>query len=102
MAEITGQEINEFSTSWERLQLSINNKELYTEDSEAVKEILQEMKTLPFQSIEQKTGGTQFKLTVNFGDERMALLKPMRFPRQVVSNEFPYQTRHHFTKAILH
>ena len=94
LAEITGQEIGEFSTSWEKLQLSINNKELYTEDSDAVKSVLQQMKTLPFQSIEQKSGGTQFKLTVDFGDQRLALLKPMRFPRQVVSKfskEYLYQ-----------
>jgi len=106
LAEITGQDINEFSTTWEKLQLSINNKELYTEDSQPVREIVHEMKTLPFQSIVQKSGGTQFKLTVDFGDQRLALLKPMRFPRQVgtLPNHFYFTDfeRHNAEIAAFH
>ena len=55
-------------------------------DSDYVGEVLHDMATLPFDSIEQKSGGTQFKLVVDFGEGRQALLKPMRFPREVVSH----------------
>ena len=43
------------------------------------------MATLPFLEIEQKDGGTQFKLTVEFPDGSQALLKPMRHPREQVT-----------------
>ena len=42
------------------------------------------MATQPFLEIEQKDGGTQFKLTVEFPDGSQALLKPMRHPRNQV------------------
>jgi len=106
LGDITGQELTESSTTWEKLQLSINNKELFSENSQVVKDILHEMETLPFTSIEQKSGGTQFKLTVDFGDQRLALLKPMRFPRQVgtLPNHFYFTDfeRHNAEIAAFH
>ena len=62
----------------------MSEKELYKEDSKDVAEVIRNMAILPFLEIEQKDGGTQFKLTVEFPDGGQALLKPMRHPRTQV------------------
>ena len=67
------------------MQLSISEKGLYEEDSKDVATVLNNMATLPFVEIEQKDGGTQFKLTVEFPEGAQALLKPMRHPRTQVT-----------------
>ena len=48
------------------------------------------MSTLPFQSIVQKEGGTQFKLIVEFPGGGQALFKPMRFTREQVRRLMAY------------
>jgi len=65
--------------------LSVSDKSLYQENSKDVAEVIRNMATLPFLEIEQKDGGTQFKLTVEFPDGSQALLKPMRHPREQVT-----------------
>ena len=67
------------------IQLSVSDKSLYQENSKDVAEVIRNMATLPFLEIEQKDGGTQFKLTVEFPDGSQALLKPMRHPREQVT-----------------
>ena len=42
------------------------------------------MSNLPFLSIVQKEGGTQFKLIVEFPGGGQALFKPMKFTREQV------------------
>ena len=49
------------------------------------------MANQPFVEIEQKDGGTQFKLTVDFPDNSHALLKPMRHPRSQVLSKLEIQ-----------
>ena len=63
----------------------MSDKSLYQENSKDVAEVIRNMATLPFLEIEQKDGGTQFKLTVEFPDGSQALLKPMRHPREQVT-----------------
>jgi len=46
--------------------------------------LLEELNTLPFSVIEQKEGGTQFKLIVDFPNGGQAMFKPMRFSRDQV------------------
>ena len=65
--------------------MSVSDKSLYQENSKDVAEVIRNMATLPFLEIEQKDGGTQFKLTVEFPDGSQALLKPMRHPREQVT-----------------
>ena len=65
----------------------MSEKGLYTEGSKHVPEVIHNMATQPFLEIEQKDGGTQFKLTVEFPDGGQALLKPMRHPRTQVTME---------------
>ena len=64
----------------------MSEKSLYEENSKDVEHVLHNMATQPFLEIEQKDGGTQFKLTVEFPDGSQALLKPMRHPRNQVSH----------------
>ena len=69
--------------------MSVSEKGLYQENSKDVAEVLRNMATQPFLEIEQKDGGTQFKLTVEYSDGSQALLKPMRHPRtQVLSSNY--------------
>lgn len=63
----------------------MSDKSLYQENSKDVAEVIRNMAALPFLEIEQKDGGTQFKLTVEFPDGSQALLKPMRHPREQVT-----------------
>ena len=56
-----------------------------------IQKVLDEMSALPFQSIVQKEGGTQFKLIVEFPGGGQALFKPMRFTREQVC-QFFYKT----------
>ena len=65
--------------------MSVSDISLYQENSKDVAEVIRNMATLPFLEIEQKDGGTQFKLTVEFPDGSQALLKPMRHPREQVT-----------------
>ena len=62
----------------------MSEKGLYEENSKDVSDVIHNMATRPFLEIEQKDGGTQFKLTVEFADGSQALLKPMRHPRSQV------------------
>ena len=82
-----------FPSSISISQLSISERGLYKENSKDVEDVLHNMATLPFIEIEQKEGGTQFKLHVEFPDGSQALVKPMRHPRSQV---------HYQKQQILH
>ena len=79
-----GKFINIFYDLFVLFQLSVSEKGLYKENSKDVADIIYNMANQPFVEIEQKDGGTQFKLTVDFPDNSHALLKPMRHPRSQV------------------
>ena len=82
IGELAGIHLRKNSTAWEKFQLSISEKQLYSEeDGVMIQAILDSMSTSPFAEISQKEGGTQFKLIVQLADGGEALFKPMRFPR---------------------
>ncbi len=72
------------ATLYDRFQLGIGDRDLYPEGDPRVARILSGMANARFASIEQKEGGTQFKLVVELADGGEALFKPMRFPREQV------------------
>ncbi|XP_022236560.1 extracellular serine/threonine protein kinase CeFam20-like, partial [Limulus polyphemus] len=67
-------------TNWEIFHFSISQNELYEEHG-VVDNLLHEMATLPIVHVEQKEGGTQLKLVIEYDNGEEALFKPMRFPR---------------------
>ena len=100
------QELPENVTVYDRFQLGISDRDLYPEDDPKVEAILRRMTTAPFASIEQKEGGTQFKLIVDLEDGGQALFKPMRFPRrqETLPNHFYFTDfeRHNAEVAAFH
>lgn len=83
------------------IQLSVSDKSLYQENSKDVAEVIRNMAALPFLEIEQKDGGTQFKLTVEFPDGSQALLKPMRHPREQVTFYMDHMAMPNISKFII-
>ena len=103
---------------WDRFQYSISKEELYSEEDNAITEVMESMRQLPIvgrnraflqtyfviahtqvcvihclsvcPGISQKEGGTQLKLIIEFKDGGQALFKPMRFPRtqETLPNHF--------------
>ncbi|XP_031624731.1 extracellular serine/threonine protein CG31145-like [Contarinia nasturtii] len=60
----------------------ISRYRLYSNKSEAVEDLLYDMKTQGISRVDETEGGTQFKLTVTFDNGVMALFKPMRVSRE--------------------
>lgn len=60
---------------------------------------MEELQKLPFSAIDEKEGGTQFKLVISFPNKGQALFKPMRFPRDQVlyfyNNKFDFWSLFH-------
>ncbi len=78
------QELSENATVYERFQLGLSDLDLYPENDPNVESVLRGLSDSRFAKIEQKEGGTQFKLIVDLEDGGVALYKPMRFPREQV------------------
>ena len=77
----------ENASSFEKFQLQISEESLYSENSVVIHQVLKDMSSLPFKSLEMKEGGTQLKLVIDFQGGGKALYKPMRFQRnQTVSS----------------
>jgi hypothetical protein len=77
----------ENATSFEKFQLQISEDSLYSENSVVIDQVLRDMSSLPFKSVDMKEGGTQLKLVIDFQGGGKALYKPMRFQRnQTVSS----------------
>ncbi|XP_076324987.1 extracellular serine/threonine protein CG31145-like isoform X1 [Tachypleus tridentatus] len=68
-------------TNWEVFHLSISQNELYKRDDPIVDDLLNDMANMPIVHVEQKEGGTQLKLIIEYDNGEEALFKPMRFPR---------------------
>lgn len=98
--------LSEDATSWEKFHVSISKEELYHEDDPMIDELLQDMTSLEFYNISQKEGGTQLKLVIEFAPGGMAMLKPMRFPREqeTLPNHFYFTDyeRHNAEIAAFH
>ena len=65
-------------TYFEKFQLAVRKQSLYSEQDGIVDNLLREMVTEDLTRLEQKEGGTQFKLIVDFTSTGQAMLKPMR------------------------
>ena len=84
IGEVADIQLQKNASLWEKFQLRISEKHLYSDDEgsqEVIEGILDSMSKTPFSQISQKEGGTQFKLIVQLADGGEALFKPMRFPR---------------------
>ncbi|KAL5284680.1 FAM20A family protein [Megaselia abdita] len=94
------------ASNLERFQFAISKKELYKENDPTVDALLKEMATRPIVHAEQKEGGTQLKLVIDFDNKEKALMKPMRFARdqQTLPNHFYFTDyeRHNAEIAAFH
>ncbi|XP_073945506.1 extracellular serine/threonine protein CG31145 isoform X1 [Choristoneura fumiferana] len=90
----------------EKFHLNIAQHELYEEGEPLVDKILKDMITLPILHVEQKEGGTQLKLIIDYPNGIQALFKPMRFARdvQTLPNHFYFSDyeRHNAEIAAFH
>ncbi|XP_026324774.1 extracellular serine/threonine protein CG31145 [Hyposmocoma kahamanoa] len=94
------------ASNLEKFQLKIAQHELYEDGEPLVEAVLQDMATLPILHAEQKEGGTQLKLIIDYPNGIQALFKPMRFPRnvQTLLNHFYFSDyeRHNAEIAAFH
>ncbi|XP_052759271.1 extracellular serine/threonine protein CG31145 isoform X2 [Galleria mellonella] len=94
------------ASNLERFQLKIAQHELYEDGEPLVDAVLKDMATAPVLHAEQKEGGTQLKLIIDYPNGVQALFKPMRFPRdvQTLPNHFYFSDyeRHNAEIAAFH
>ncbi|CAH1645408.1 unnamed protein product [Spodoptera littoralis] len=94
------------ASNLERFQLKIAQHELYEDGEPLVDEILKDMATNSILHVEQKEGGTQLKLIIDYPNGVQALFKPMRFARdvQTLPNHFYFSDyeRHNAEIAAFH
>ncbi|XP_055300424.1 extracellular serine/threonine protein CG31145-like isoform X2 [Sitodiplosis mosellana] len=102
LGELLNMHINENSTNLDKFHLEIRQNELYPENSTLVDKLLHDMATNQVQHAEQKEGGTQLKLIIDYGNNFEALFKPMRFPReqQTLPNHFYFTDFERHTAEI--
>ncbi|KAI1293536.1 putative extracellular serine/threonine [Halotydeus destructor] len=81
LARVLGISQEKNLTYWERFHLSIHQQELYSEADGIVDGLLEDMAKGDVVKVDQKDGGTQIKLVINYQNGGQALFKPMRFPR---------------------
>ncbi|XP_031624511.1 extracellular serine/threonine protein CG31145-like [Contarinia nasturtii] len=106
LGELLNMHLNENSTNLDKFHLEIRQNELYPENSTLVDKLLHDMATHQILHAEQKEGGTQLKLIIDYGNNFEALFKPMRFPReqQTLPNHFYFTDfeRHSAEIAAFH
>nr|XP_021192304.2 LOW QUALITY PROTEIN: extracellular serine/threonine protein CG31145 [Helicoverpa armigera] len=94
------------ASNLERFQLKIAQHELYEDGEPLIDELLKDMATSPILHVEQKEGGTQLKLIIDYPNGVQALFKPMRFARdvQTLPNHFYFSDyeRHNAEIAAFH
>ncbi|KAL0841407.1 hypothetical protein ABMA28_015099 [Loxostege sticticalis] len=94
------------ASNLEKFQLKIAQHELYEESETLVDAVIKDMATLPIIHAEQKEGGTQLKLIIDYPNGIQALFKPMRFARdvQTLPNHFYFSDyeRHNAEIAAFH
>ncbi|XP_045772351.1 extracellular serine/threonine protein CG31145 isoform X1 [Maniola jurtina] len=94
------------ASNLEKFQLKIAQHELYEDEEPLVEAILHDMATAPILHAEQKEGGTQLKLIIDYPNGVQALFKPMRFARdvQTLPNHFYFSDyeRHNAEIAAFH
>ncbi|XP_059047128.1 extracellular serine/threonine protein CG31145 [Achroia grisella] len=94
------------ASNLEKLQLKIAQHELYEDGEPLVDAVLKDMATSTVIHAEQKEGGTQLKLIIDYPNGVQALFKPMRFARdvQTLPNHFYFSDyeRHNAEIAAFH
>ncbi|OWR45171.1 hypothetical protein KGM_205913 [Danaus plexippus plexippus] len=94
------------ASNLEKFQLKIAQHELYEDGEPLVSAILRDMTFEPILHVEQKEGGTQLKLIIDYPNGVQALFKPMRFARdvQTLPNHFYFSDyeRHNAEIAAFH
>ncbi|CAG5050019.1 unnamed protein product [Parnassius apollo] len=94
------------ASNLEKFQLKIAQHELYEDGEPLIEAVLKDMATLPIIHAEQKEGGTQLKLIMDYPNGIQALFKPMRFARdvQTLPNHFYFSDyeRHNAEIAAFH
>ncbi|KOB71917.1 Uncharacterized protein OBRU01_11497, partial [Operophtera brumata] len=94
------------ASNLEKFQLKIAQHELYEDGDPLVEAILKDMTTSSIIHAEQKEGGTQLKLIIDYPNGVQALFKPMRFARdvQTLPNHFYFSDyeRHNAEIAAFH
>lgn len=76
--------------AWKLFHRNIRQFSLYDPDDPNLHQMLKDMATLPMIEGDENTGGTQLKINVRFSNEGRAVLKPMRYPREVEADENRY------------
>ncbi|XP_050420002.1 extracellular serine/threonine protein CG31145 [Adelges cooleyi] len=93
-------------TKLAKFHLRISKREMYPANDSYVPMLLKEMSKSPIKKVDQKEGGTQLKLIMEFFNGDKALMKPMRFPReqQTLPNHFYFTDyeRHNAEIAAFH
>ncbi|CAH0579378.1 unnamed protein product [Chrysodeixis includens] len=94
------------ASNLERFQLKIAQHELYEDGEPLVDALIKDMATSTILHVEQKEGGTQLKLIIDYPNGVQALFKPMRFSREVqtLPNHFYFSDyeRHNAEIAAFH
>ncbi|XP_037030724.1 extracellular serine/threonine protein CG31145 isoform X2 [Bradysia coprophila] len=102
LGDLMEMKASENATNLEKFQLSISKQELYRVDDPVVNALLNDMANLPIIHVEQKDGGTQIKLIIEYDNKMQSLFKPMRFPReqQTLPNHFYFTDFERHTAEI--
>ncbi|XP_033215034.1 extracellular serine/threonine protein CG31145 [Belonocnema kinseyi] len=89
-------------TTLDKFHWQISRLEMYPKNSIYVDKLLHEMATMPIAHVDEKTGGTQLKLIIDYENHTQALFKPMRFPReqQTLPNHFYFTDYERHTAEI--
>ncbi|XP_045180919.2 extracellular serine/threonine protein CG31145-like isoform X2 [Mercenaria mercenaria] len=76
--------------AWKLFHRNIRQFSLYDPDDPNLYGMLIDMATLPMIEGEENDGGTQLKINVRFSNEGRAVIKFMRYPREVEADENRY------------
>ncbi|XP_045182073.2 extracellular serine/threonine protein kinase FAM20C-like [Mercenaria mercenaria] len=76
--------------SWKLLHMNIRQYSLYDPDDPSVEITLRDMANLRIISAETTKSGTEFKLIFKFSNGGQAMMKPMRYSREVEADENRY------------
>ncbi|XP_052260131.1 extracellular serine/threonine protein CG31145-like isoform X2 [Dreissena polymorpha] len=75
---------------WKLVHRNIRRFSLYDPDDPNLEALMSDLRNLPITETEENEGGTQFKLNVRFSDGGRAVIKFMRYPREVEASENHY------------
>ncbi|KAL4217601.1 hypothetical protein ACF0H5_022343 [Mactra antiquata] len=76
--------------AWKLVHRNIRQFSLYSPDDPNVDQLLKDMATLPITEADENDGGTQLKINTRLSDGGRAVLKPMRYGREVEADENRY------------